>query len=249
MRTWNPARGCTKKSTGCIHCYAEQFASRFWKGGFTPTTNSAPFKQVLSERRYPPGEAVFVMSGADFWHPAFDSYRPEWIDLMTRRNDLRFMIPTKRPENALKTTPELPDNVEINVTMENQAMADERMPLLLKLKAKRKAIIAEPLLEAIDLSAILSSGCIGQVIAGGESGAHCRPCRLEWIEALYEQCRKYDVNYVCKQCGGNFFDHDGPAKAANHADMWNLIRRYPRTSFDASRMPYIAVIHNTVKES
>jgi protein gp37 len=173
MKTWNPARGCSKKSAGCLHCYAEQFASRFWKDGFKTQLNAAPFTQILSKRRYPSGEAVFVMSGSDFWHRDFDEYRSEWIGLIRQRPDLRFMIPTKRPENALKTTPELPDNLEINVTMENQMMADERIPHLMKLKAKEKAIIVEPMLEAVDLSAILKTGQIVNVIAGGESG---RPC-------------------------------------------------------------------------
>ena len=27
--TWNPVRGCTKVSPGCVHCYAETFAERF----------------------------------------------------------------------------------------------------------------------------------------------------------------------------------------------------------------------------
>ncbi len=27
--TWNPMRGCTKVSPGCLHCYAETFAERF----------------------------------------------------------------------------------------------------------------------------------------------------------------------------------------------------------------------------
>jgi hypothetical protein len=27
--TWNPVRGCTKISAGCLHCYAETFAERF----------------------------------------------------------------------------------------------------------------------------------------------------------------------------------------------------------------------------
>jgi protein gp37 len=184
MKTWNPARGCTKKSAGCLHCYAEQFANRFWKDGFKPQLNSAPFSAILSKKKYPAGESIFVMSGSDFWHTAFDEYRQEWLSLITERSDLRFMIPTKRPENALKTTPELPNNLEISVTMENQAMADERIPYLLQIKAKQKSIIVEPMLEAVDLSAILSTGQIGNITAGGESGFSPRPCKLEWIENL-----------------------------------------------------------------
>jgi protein gp37 len=249
MKTWNPARGCTKKSAGCLHCYAEQFANRFWKGGFTPQINAAPFNVILSKRRYPPGEAVFVMSGSDFWHPAFDEYRGEWLSLITERGDLRFMIPTKRPENALKTTPVLPDNLEINVTMENQAMADERIPYLVKIKAAQKAIIAEPLLERVDFSAILSKGEVGSIVAGGESGAHARPCRLEWIQDLYDQCVKYDVNFTCKQCGAHFFDHNGRVYPRSHADMWDVIRRYDKTLYKAKRREYIGITMNTPEEN
>jgi protein gp37 len=249
MKTWNPARGCTKKSDGCLHCYAERFASRFWKDGFKPQVNSAPFTAILSKRKYPADTAVFVMSGSDFWHTAFDDFRPEWIRLIMERPDLRFMIPTKRPENALLTSPVLPDNLEINVTMENQAMADERIPFLLKIKAKRKAIIVEPMLEEVDLSAILSTGEIGSIVAGGESGFSSRPCRLEWIESLYEQCKRYDVNFTCKQCGGNFYDHDGRVKAKDHADMWNVIRGYERTMYAASKPPFIGIFADTVKDN
>jgi protein gp37 len=249
LKTWNPARGCTKKSAGCLHCYAEQFANRFWKDGFTPQLNSAPFTTILSKKKYPAGVAVFVMSGADFWHTAFDQYRQEWMSLIRQRPDLRFMIPTKRPENALATTPELPDNLEINVTMENQAMANERIPYLLKIKAKRKAIIVEPMLEAVDLSAILSTGQIGSITAGGESGFSSRPCHLEWIEALYEQCVKYNVNYTCKQCGGNFYDHQGRVKAKNHGDMWNVIRHYDKTLFVATELSFIGVTGDKIREN
>jgi protein gp37 len=31
--TWNPVRGCTRKSPGCINCYAEVMAARFSKPG------------------------------------------------------------------------------------------------------------------------------------------------------------------------------------------------------------------------
>lgn len=28
-RTWNPVRGCTRVSPGCVNCYAERLAARF----------------------------------------------------------------------------------------------------------------------------------------------------------------------------------------------------------------------------
>lgn len=34
--TWNPMRGCTRKSSGCINCYAERMAARFSDPGAWP---------------------------------------------------------------------------------------------------------------------------------------------------------------------------------------------------------------------
>src|SRR5574338_229426 len=32
-RTWNPVRGCSRVSPGCVNCYAERMAARFCKEG------------------------------------------------------------------------------------------------------------------------------------------------------------------------------------------------------------------------
>ena len=44
---------------------------------------------------------------------------------------------------------------------------------------------------------------IHQIIVGGESGHGARPCRLEWIDSLVEQCRNTEVKVFCKQHGSN----------------------------------------------
>ena len=48
--TWNPVRGCTKVSPGCMHCYAEVFAERF-RGVLYWSSDSkrpAPVSQVVT---------------------------------------------------------------------------------------------------------------------------------------------------------------------------------------------------------
>lgn len=40
---------------------------------------------------------------------------------------------------------------------------------------------------------------IGQVIVGGESGPHRRPCSVEWIERIADDCTAANVAFFCKQ--------------------------------------------------
>src|SRR3954462_10809224 len=69
--TWNPARGCTKVSPGCKHCYAETLAERFrgvpghpFEQGFdlrlVPTALDLP-------KRWRRGRLIFVNSMSDLF--------------------------------------------------------------------------------------------------------------------------------------------------------------------------------------
>ena len=42
---------------------------------------------------------------------------------------------------------------------------------------------------------------INWVIAGGESGPGARPCDIDWIRSIVEQCRAARVPAFCKQLG------------------------------------------------
>jgi protein gp37 len=103
-------------------------------------------------------------------------------------------------------------NVWLGVSCENQATADERIPLLVQTPSAVRFLSCEPLLAAINLdglwgypgaadSAQLASWPIQWVIAGGESGPAARPCALEWIAAIVEQCRTAGVACFVKQLG------------------------------------------------
>ena len=46
-KTWNPVTGCTKKSEGCLHCYAEVMARRLKGMGQVKYKNDdRDFRQV-----------------------------------------------------------------------------------------------------------------------------------------------------------------------------------------------------------
>ena len=98
----------------------------------------------------------------------------------------------------------------------------------------------EPLLGPVDLSGCLQvccrQGCqIGEnewaccgrpvgvdwVIVGGESGPHARPCNVEWIRSIVEQCKEAGVPVFLKQLGTNVIDY-GTTSATHFPDdqLW-----------------------------
>jgi protein gp37 len=112
-------------------------------------------------------------------------------------------------------------NVWLGVSVENQAAADVRIPLLLQTPAAVRFISAEPLLGALDLTIGgflgghfdrecdgTEDGCtcecfapLDWVIAGGESGPGARPMHPDWARSLRDQCVAAKVPFFFKQHG------------------------------------------------
>jgi len=128
------------------------------------------------------------------------------------------------------------ENVWLGVSCEDQATADERIPLLLQTPAAVRFVSAEPLLERVRLDSYLgacncrvqaedgagihASHCratkprIDWVIVGGESGPKARPCDADWIRDIVIDCQRAEVPCFVKQLGANWilagFDIHGP---------------------------------------
>jgi protein gp37 len=129
---------------------------------------------------------------------------------------LTWLLLTKRPERINASLPEcwtldtlkLVPNVWLGVSIEDQATADKRIPILLTIPAAKHFVSAEPLLELVNLGPYLHTfpedgiPALSWVIAGGESGPGARPCQAEWLRHLHDECRAYDVPYFVKQLGG-----------------------------------------------
>ena len=103
-------------------------------------------------------------------------------------------------------------NVHLGVSVEDQATADERIPLLLRTPAAVRFVSAEPLLVAIflrdewmrediyDDDAIVHRW-LDWVICGGESGPGARPMHPDWVRGLRDQCVAAGVPFFFKQWG------------------------------------------------
>lgn len=231
--TWNPVTGCTKVSAGCRECYAETMAKRFWgKRKFTHV-------QMYENRLWEPdlnakkwrGKKVFVCSMSDLFHPdVTSSFIDDVLETIHNNPDTIFQVLTKRPERALEMLTglpvaraiEVPPNLWIGVSCENQETANERIPLLLQIPAAVRFLSCEPLLGPIDIGKATQAGGIefekkyGKipygftwfrsnqihwVIAGGESGRNARPMHPDWVRSLRDQCAKALVPFFFKQWG------------------------------------------------
>ena len=219
MPIWNPWHGCRKISAGCLNCYVYRRDASIGKDA-SVVTRTADFDLPLRRGRrwayklQPEDGTVFTCMTSDFFLEEADPWRPACWEMMRTRADLQFAIITKRIHRFAACVPsdwgDGYPNVSIYCTVENQAMADSRLPLYLTLPIRHKHICHEPMLEAIDIEPYLASGQIEYVLCGGESGPGARPCRYEWVLATRAQCVKYHVRFHFKQTGALFIK-DGRA--------------------------------------
>lgn len=220
--TWNPVTGCAKVSAGCKHCYALREWPRMaanpktvYYGREFTDVRCHP-ERLDQPLRWKKPRMIFVNSMSDLFHESVSAeFIGEVFNVMHKAKQHTFQVLTKRPERMLEwisrsaylCNDPLP-NVWIGVSVEDQASADERIPLLLQTPAAVRWISAEPLLGAVDVSRFLEfySGPgdafrLDWVVAGGESGPHARPMHPDWVRSLRDQCKAASAQFMFKQWG------------------------------------------------
>ena len=212
---WNPWHGCHKVSAGCANCYVYRADDRHGKDASIVQKTSSFYLPVSHARdgtyKIPSGSYVWTCFTSDFLLEDADEWRGEAWRMIRERSDCEFLFITKRITRLTQCMPEdwgegYP-NVSICCTVENQAKANERLPVFRALPIRHKMIVCEPLLEAIDLSAYLGDW-VESVTVGGESGDEARICNYDWILGIRGQCIEADVPFRFKQTGANFVkDH------------------------------------------
>jgi protein gp37 len=247
--TFNPWVGCAKVSVACAHCYAESWAKRtgqpaLWKGERRRTSVTNWNLPIRWERQAAAADIrpfVFCASLADVFEDSsliHDRWRADLWLMIEATKHLTWLLLTKRPQNVARLVPphwlagQWPANAWLGCTVEDQARADERVPLLLQLPAPVRFLSCEPLLGLVDLTALrdgswhdregaerynalsgsawwsdgspgLGGGpCIHWVIGGGESGARARQTQVEWAQYLRDSCVAFGAEFLWKQWGG-----------------------------------------------
>jgi len=209
--SWNPWHGCKKISEGCANCYVYRIDAKYERQGSDIKKNLGFDLPIKKNRRgdykIPSGETLYTCFTSYFLLEEADSWRPESWRIMRERYDLTFVFFTKRIARLASVLPDDwgdgYDNVVVGCTCENQARADERLPIFLEVPIKHRLIICSPLLGETDLTPYLNDS-IDEVSVGGESGVNARVCDYGWILKIREQCRVSGVKFLFHQTGYRF---------------------------------------------
>jgi protein gp37 len=162
------------------------------------------------------------------------------------------IIPVEEEDTIPMSWP-LP-NVHLLVSCEDQATANERIPLILRCPAAVRGVSLEPLLGAIDLTNITAATPTGPeqwdvlsddeyddeiggpgprlswVIVGAETGPHRRSCDVRWIKSLVNQCRSAGVACFVKSIEVSEHNRTRVSKDPNECGGWPKglrVRMYP----------------------
>ncbi len=229
--SWNLWHGCDKISAGCMNCYVYRGdAKRERDSRIVQKTNrfDVPIqKDRKGNYKVKSGELVWTCFTSDFLLDKADAWRKDAWDMIRERKDLKFLFITKRIDRFIDVVPsdwgEGWDNVIVGCTVENQQMADYRLPIFLNAKIKHRFLACEPLLCKLNLTPYLSDR-IEQVVVGGESGNNARTCEYDWVLDIKNQCKQAGVSFYFKQTG-TFFRKDGKIYKINWKDMHSQARQ------------------------
>jgi protein gp37 len=234
-RVWNPVTGCTKISEGCKNCYAERMSKRL--AGRCGYPKDYPFKVTMHPERLKELDGlkkpskIFVCSMGDLFHyfVPFDFIGSVFEEMICHAQHT-FMVLTKRPARMkdfidwyFGEDEIIPSNIWLGVSAENQAAADERIPILLQTRAAVRFVSCEPLLGKISLNELHYQDVVSidalrglygfpipheptgakldWVIVGGETSPRARPCHPDWVRGLRDQCQAAQVPFFFKSWG------------------------------------------------
>lgn len=194
-------------------------------------------KALMLPLKWRSPKRIFVNSLSDLFHEALpDEAIDRVFAVMALCPHHTFQVLTKRPERmrAYLSESDLEDrlteiwaednadrqtwslmlplrNVWLGVSVENQATADARIPLLLQTPAAKRFISYEPALGPVNIEPFVCADWRDGtkdalpkpdwVIVGGESGPGARPMHPEWVRSIRDQCTAAGVAFFFKQWG------------------------------------------------
>lgn len=224
-KVWNPTTGC---SLGCTYCYAEKMAHRLqamgqrkYCQGFAPTCHPG---ELVKPVRWKKPARVFINSMGDLFDPAIpEEFINKVVTTLSLFPEHTFQLLTKQPQRMQEyfSAHQVPPNLWLGVTVENQAAADARLPFLLQTPATVRFLSVEPMIGRVELPLIkrtllkasnhfpgveyagdggYSLG-VDWVIVGGMTGKDAVPMHLNWVRTLRDQCQAADVPFFFKSWG------------------------------------------------
>lgn len=199
--------------------------------------------------------------------PSVTAARARLWDLIDATPHLDWMLLTKRPELVMALIPHrwslagMPSHVWVGVSVEHQAAADARIPVLLRIPARIRFVICAPLLRPIDMIRMprpgetwdwltgertdcrsqMHTAAIDWVIVGGETGPLARPMHPDWARSLRDQCHSAGTPFTFMGWGSW---HPGDLAHDTSAQRTRWVHRLDG-GFVTSDMPGAALMYDT----
>lgn len=238
--------GCTPCSPGCAHCWLEDMA-RFGnypegvvdaKGKWTGKIVLHPERLEILLRAKKP--RVFTVWSDLLHEDVPEAFIDLFLDYVAACPQHIILVVTKRPQNIEQKfygwSPETTcrklgggdylENLWYLVTVESQAQADIRFPLVHRINAAKRGILYEPALGPVDFKKAAHDymcGLIGYpvtkypgidfLIAGPETGRHRRPADISWFRSARAQAQAAGIPYFQKSLEVN-------GKISKKMDEW-----------------------------
>ena len=196
-RAWNPIVGCRKCSPACENCWAEAWARRFGQS-FVP--------HETRQQRPPRKGVVFAGNMTDLFG--------EWVtqDFVSDAEfgeEATYLWLTKRPGRMFFFSDWFETNDTFNaerhyfgITAENHSLLDERLRRVWGIwpEFAKGWLSLEPLLGPVRMRGVKRDfPWLKWVVVGCESGPGRRPCKVEWVESVVEECMEAGVPVFVKQ--------------------------------------------------
>ncbi|MEP2668866.1 MAG: DUF5131 family protein [Cyclobacteriaceae bacterium] len=219
--TWNFAVGCSKVDSDCKFCYMYRMSLKGKR--YNPKTVRKTTTVFNLPLKLEKPSLVFAPSMSDPFHVDIDSFRHEVFDIIHKCPQHTFQLLTKRPERILDNLPKFWDELRGHVWLGTSIGSPTGLQRAFELLKARKVadtlfLSLEPLHQKLDFKDLHDPASISGddqfeilrkfdwVIIGGESGNESgpyryRPCQLDWIETIVEQCMEAKVPVYVKQLG------------------------------------------------
>lgn len=226
---WNPVVGCQRYSAGCRDCWwldgimPWQIRLRNLPESVTEGTSTEIEARLdPAKLRSKKGIVGVVQHGDIFWDKIPDATIDRILNIVDQvaseredKNERRpsghppditkYVLWTKRSERMADFMERryplgVPPYLACGVSVENQALADERLPHLLRIQGHRFVMI-EPMLGPIDLSRYAD---VHWIVLGSETGTErARPMHLDWARHVRDFAVANDLPFFLKQVGSS----------------------------------------------
>lgn len=233
---WNPIVGCVRYSAGCKNCWFLDgiFPWQQRLGNIPPEIKADepyyPEKRWHTDSLKTKNGIIGICQHGDlFWDKVSDERVHGVLDIIdevapkkirTRRKAGRtppkYLLWTKRAQRANEMLTSryhldqpgsrVPDWYGIGVSMEDQAITDERMPYLTSLSGFRVAVF-EPIIGPVDIRPYIDE--IDWVIVGSETSDGARVADKDWFRRLRDVTKEAGKPFFLKQLGSS---HKSPER-------------------------------------